>query len=95
MKDLCVPVPNINDEEFAEIQVKVGDKKQNYNYRVVSFPWESGIDETGKEDDLELSLLRIQGLKSALKNYDKSWELIQIFTPAENASHIQVLYRKK
>jgi len=47
------------------------------------------------DDDVSASLARIYRLKRSIESYDKDWELIQIFTPSENAQHIQVLYRKK
>lgn len=95
MKDLCVPIPNFGDEQFADIEIKVGEKRLNFNYRVVSFPWDVEDDLTAGGDELELSLARIYRLKKAIEGYDENWELIQIYNPAENASHIQVLYRKK
>jgi len=95
MKDLCVPIPNFGDEEFAELELKIGKKKIKYSFRVVSFPWdvEDGLLVSG--DELEISLARIYRLKKEIEGYDKNWELIQIFNPSENADHIQVLYRKK
>ncbi|MFW5820479.1 MAG: hypothetical protein ACOCWA_04265 [Bacteroidota bacterium] len=95
MKDLCVPIPNFGDQQFAEIEIKVGKKRTNLNYRVVSFPWEEEDDFSKNADELELSLVRIYRLKKAIEGYDRGWELIQIYNPSENASHIQVLYRKK
>lgn len=95
MKDLCVPIPNFGDEQFADIEIKVGEKRSNFNYRVVSFPWDVEDDLTSGGDELALSLARIYRLKKAIEGYDENWELIQIYNPAENASHIQVLYRKK
>ena len=95
MKDLCVPIPNFGDEQFADIEIKVGKRQMNFNYRVVSFPWDLEDDLRTDSDELELSLVRIYRLKKAIEGYDKNWELIQIFNPAENASNIQVLYRKK
>lgn len=94
MKDLCVPIPRLGDEEIAEIELKVGKNKIRYNFRLVSFPWEPDP-ELVLNDELELSLAKIHRLRDEIKSYDKGWELIQIFNPAENASHIQVLYRKK
>ena len=47
------------------------------------------------DDDVSASLARIYRLKRSIESYDKNWELIQIFTPNENAQHIQVLYRKR
>jgi len=95
MKDLCVPVPGFGDSEYAEITMTVGEKKQLINYRVESFLWESEEDNSHKSDEISTSLLRIERLKKAIKDYDKTWELIQIFTPAANSGSIQVLYRKK
>jgi hypothetical protein len=95
MKDLCVPIPNFGEAEFAEIELKVGEKKTNYNFRVVSFPWDEQDDHQRYEDELSRSLARIQRLKHSIESYDKNWELIQIFNPLENANNIQVLYREK
>ena len=95
MKDLCVPIPNFGDEEFAEIILKVGDKNIRYNYRVASFPWDFESDKEKFQDEMSLSLARIQKLKGSIENYDKKWELIQIFTPSKDAKNIQVLYRMK
>ena len=95
MKDLCVPIPNFGDEQFADIEIKVGKKKHNLSYRVVSFPWESDDELSISGDELEISLVRIHRLKKEIEGYDKNWELIQIFNPSENSAHIQVLYRKK
>ena len=96
MRDLCVPIPGFGEEEVAELHLKIGDKKISYDFRVESFPWDIQ-DELDKatEDELSRSLARITRLKNALHSYDKDWELIQIFTPSENAHYIQVLFRKK
>jgi hypothetical protein len=95
MKDLCVPIPGFGDSQHAELTLKVGEKQQTINYRVESFPWDSEHDHFPEDDNVSVSLARIERLKKAIKNYDLDWELIQIFTPSENAKSIQVLYRKK
>jgi hypothetical protein len=95
MKDLCVPIPNFGDNEIADIELTLGGKKIKYSYRVVSFPWDDVEGLISDEDELTVSLARITRLKKDIESYDKKWELIQIFTPPENASHIQVLYRKR
>jgi hypothetical protein len=95
MKDLCVPIPGFGDSEHAELTLNIGGNKQTINYRVESFPWDSDEDLYPDGDDISLSLARIERLKRDIKNYDKAWELIQIFTPSENAKSIQVLYRKR
>lgn len=95
MKDLCVPVPNFGEDEIADIELRVGDKKICYSFRVESFPWEVEDELSVADDDVSASLARIYRLKRAIEGYDKNWELIQIFTPNDNARHVQVLYRRR
>ncbi len=95
MKDLCVPVPHFEERENAEIILKVGQEKINFNFRVVSFPWEVEDEFSNGTDEISRSLARITRLKKAINSYDKDWELIQIYTPLEEAKFIQVLYRQK
>lgn len=95
LKDLCIPIPGFGENEIAELHLKVGDKKMSYDFRVESFPWDIQDELNGDSDQLTTSLARISRLKAAIENYDKSWELIQIFTPADTSRFIQVLYRKK
>ena len=95
MKDLCVPIPGFGDSEQAEITLNYKGSKRTINYRVESFLWDSDEDLFPEGDEVSISLARIERLKKAIRDYNKDWELIQIFTPAENARSIQVLYRKK
>ena len=48
MKDLCIPIPNFNEDEIADIELRVGEEKISYSFRVESFPWEV-------EDELSVS----------------------------------------
>jgi hypothetical protein len=95
MKEICIPIPNLKDDEVAEVEVVVAGNKLRYDFRVESFPWEVENEFSSLIDPLEKSLARIYKLKSAIEYYDKEWELIQIFNPDEHADHIHVLYRKK
>jgi hypothetical protein len=95
MKDICVPIPGFGDSENAEITLKVGGNSNTINYRVESFPWESEEDLFQDDDEVSISLARIERLKRMIREYNTAWELIQIYTPAENAKTIQVLYRMK
>jgi len=95
MKDLCVPIPNFGEDEIADIELRVGDKKISYSFRVESFPWEVEDELSVANDDVSASLARIYRLKRSIEGYDKDWELIQIFTPNDEARYIQVLYRKR
>jgi hypothetical protein len=95
MKDLCVPIPHFGEDEIADIELRVGEEKISYSFRVESFPWEVEDELSVADDDVSASLARIYRLKRAIEGYDKNWELIQIFTPNDNARYIQVLYRRR
>jgi len=95
MRELCIPIPGFNSDQSAEIKLKIGKEEIGYDFRVVSFPWDIEDELSVERDELSKSLARITRLKTAINDYSQEWELIQIFNPAEDASFIQVLYRKK
>lgn len=91
MHDICVPIPHFTDNEIAEVEVKIGDKKSGFNFRIESFSWG-----TSEIQFTELPIeQRINQLKHNIESYDKSWELVQIFTPAHGSKYIHVLFRQK
>ncbi|NOZ45790.1 MAG: hypothetical protein GXO79_03310 [Chlorobi bacterium] len=94
MKDLTIPIPNSGSADRIEVQVKLGAKKFQYDFRVESFPW---VEDSMNESDLniEKSFNKIEYLKKIIKDYDNNWELIQIFTPSNKSKHIQLLFRQK
>jgi len=94
MREINIPLPKINDNENVEIEVSVGKREQKHFYRLESIPWETN--EKSKTVKKELnSSERIERLKKAIENYDKNWELIQIFAPLEKSLNIHILYRRK
>ena len=93
MKDLTIPLPNFLEEQIAEVEVKINGKKRKYNFRIESFPWEAGS--ANEHDQNSVITTKIERLRYNIESYDKSWELIQIFAPTENAKHIQVLFRQR
>jgi hypothetical protein len=96
MRELSVPMPHFHENQVAEVDLKVNGDKITYNFRVESFSWDVEDELSDKNsDNVSQSLARITRLRNAINNYDKQWELIQIYTPDENAKHIQVLYRKR
>ena len=95
MRELCIPIPGFNSDQSAEIKLKIGKEEISYDFKVVSFPWDIEDELSVERDELSKSLARITRLKTAINDYSQEWELIQIFNPAEDASFIQVLYRKK
>jgi hypothetical protein len=94
MNELCIPLPHFDEHQIAEVLVTINGKKKKYNFRVESFPWLVDADADGVSGQINL-ISRIETLKTNLTNYDKSWELIQIYTPRDNAKYIQVLFRQK
>lgn len=97
MKEICIPISNLGDDEIADVSVTIGGKKMSYSFRVESFPWSIAPSQANPEDEdtQHATLEQIVQLRNSLANYDSGWELIQIFTPRVGATHIQVLYRKK
>ena len=90
MKDITIPLPNFLEEQIAEVEVKINGKKRLYNFRIESFIWGEGNTDT--QDSISS---KINNLRKQIEHYSKDWELIQIFTPRENAKHIQVLFRQR
>jgi len=90
-----VPIMQFGEDESAEISLKVGKKNLHFEFRVASFPWEIEDELSNGDDQISKSLARISRLKNSISNYDPDWDLMQIYTPLEDAKFIQVLYRKK
>lgn len=93
MKEVCVPLPNLTDEQVADVEVRVGETKDTFRFRVESFDWVTEEIDTG--NDILVRVKRIQSLRRELERYDKKWEVVQIFTPAPGSRYIQVLFRKR
>ena len=93
MKDITIPLPNFLEEQIAEVEVIINGKKRQYNFRIESFPWIADGEDLKK--DPQETTAKIKQLQRELENYSKEWELIQIFSPGQEAKHIQVLFRQK
>lgn len=93
MREICIPIPIDTGAELTEVEVKIGKKNIKFQYRLESFPWE--VDQVENKEAISDDLLKIYQLKKSIANYDKGWELIQIYTPIENAKMIQILFRKR
>jgi hypothetical protein len=92
MKEICIPIPHFGEQQIAEVEVTVNGKKKRYNFRVESFPWSVNTDVDNSVSPTEV---KINALRGMIETYDNGWELVQIFTPREEATHIQVLFRQK
>lgn len=96
MKEICIPISNLGEDEIADVTLTIGGKQVSYSFRVESFPWSVDSEHVATEEDtLHATLEQIAQLRSSISNYDSNWELIQIYTPRAGATHIQVLYRKR
>ncbi len=93
MKDVTIPLVDFLEEQIAEVEVKINGKKRKYSFRIESFPW--GVETVdGQIDDSSITE-KIEKLRESIENYNNNWELVQIFSPAPDAKHIQVLFRQK
>lgn len=97
MKEICIPISNLGEDEIADVMLTIGGKKISYSFRVESFPWSINNDTDSSEnyDSQHATIEQIEQLRKSISNYDSGWELIQIYTPSHGATHIQVLYRKR
>lgn len=95
MREICIPIPLNDENQVAEVEVKLANKKQSIYFRLESFSWDVTEEIEENPDGITEKLHQIYNLKKAIANYDSNWEVIQIFTPAESAKNIQVLFRKK
>lgn len=94
MHDICIPLPRFALAKSASVEVKVEGEPQRYNFRLVSFPWEQ--EHVQAHDEIRpRRKVRFRNFKSMVENYDKSWELVQIYQPKPSAETIQVLFRQK
>ncbi len=95
MNELNIPLPLFQDNQVAEVEVTVDGKKKKYSFRVESFPWLEEGNEIEPLEKISETALKIQRLKESIENYDKDWEIVQIYTPSAGSRYIQVLFRKR
>jgi len=90
MNDVCIPIPRIEAEQVAEVEVNINGRRRRFNYRLEAFEW--GL--IPQEADTQVNT-RIDHLRNRIESYNQGWELVQIYNPKPNASHIHVLFRQK
>lgn len=79
-----IEIPQLNEEQDIEVEVKVNGIKKQYNYRVEIFYWEECPYPT--ED-------RVECIRQLVNNYDKDWDLTHIGLPTDD--YIPLTFRKK
>ncbi len=83
MKTICIQVPSLQENDVVDVEVTVNGEKRLINYRVESFDWTRGGFDTEH---------RIERLRELIKEYDSSWELVQIGMPDRDL--IPVMFRR-
>ncbi len=83
MKEICVHIPSLKHHETVEVEVSVDGRKRRTNYRVEPVDWPS-------DQDLDQ---KVDFLRSVIRNYDASWELVQIGIP--DGDIVPVMFRQR
>jgi hypothetical protein len=89
MKGICLPWPEIPEDERAVVEVKLSGSNRLCRFRIEPLLIN---DLGGKQNNTDL---RINKLRNWIQNYDKQWELIQIFNTNEGSEYVHILYREK
>ena len=84
MGSIGIEIPQLNEEQDIEVEVRVNGIKKQYNYRVEIFYWDECPYPT--ED-------RVECIRQLINNYDKNWDLAHIGLPTDD--YIPITFRKK
>lgn len=79
-----IEIPQLNEEQDIEVEVRVNGIKKQYNYRVEIFYWEECS--FSKEE-------RVECIRQLVNDYDAQWELAHIGLPTEE--YIPITFRRK
>jgi hypothetical protein len=87
MSVICIPIPEITSGQNPNITVSSGNITQFYKLETFDCSAEN------KTTNETFGTMFV-ALKSKIENYDKSWELIQVFVPENESMQVKVLFRK-
>ncbi|MFT6783508.1 MAG: hypothetical protein ACJA1A_003448 [Saprospiraceae bacterium] len=79
-----IEIPQLNEEQEIEVEVRVNGIKKQYHYRVELFYWDACPFPT--ED-------RVECIRQLLNSYDKDWDLTHLGLPTDD--YIPITFRKK
>ena len=79
-----IEIPELNEDQDIEVEVRVNGIKKQYNYRVEIFYWEECPFDTNE---------RAECIRQLIQNYDSAWDLAHIGLPTEE--YIPITFRKK
>lgn len=88
MSGICIPIPEIRSGQQANITVTSTNSVQQYKLET----FDCSVEGNRKADTSEL-LFHV--LKNKIEQYDKSWELLQVFAPEGENYEVKVLFRKR
>lgn len=84
MREVVILIPDIDQEQNVEIDVRINGRTHNLQYRVELIDWE-GNNVPPKE--------KVQVLRHKIEEYDKDWELVEVGPPTDK--NISLMFRKK
>ncbi len=84
MSIIGIEIPQLNEDQEIEVEVRVNGIKKQYHYRVEIFYWEECPYPT--ED-------RVECIKNLVRDYDSDWDLAHIGLPTDD--YIPITFRKK
>ncbi|MFH6981929.1 hypothetical protein [Marinoscillum sp. 108] len=79
-----IDIPQLNEEQDIEVEVRVNGIKKQYNYRVEIFYWDQCPFPT--ED-------RVECIRQLVNSYDRDWDLAHLGLPTDD--YIPITFRKK
>ena len=79
-----IEIPQLNEEQDIEVEVRVNGIKKQYNYRVEIFYWDECPYPTSD---------RVECIRQLVNNYDKEWDLAHIGLPTDD--YIPITFKKK
>jgi hypothetical protein len=95
MNDICIPIPRLQEQQAAEMELRVAGQRILFHFRIEVFPWEAAPEPEDEQPSVLETEQKIRQLKNRIENYDKDWELVQIYSPRPTAKFIQVLFRQR
>jgi hypothetical protein len=84
MREVVILIPDIDQEQNVEIDVRINGRTHSLQYRVELIDWE-GNNVPPKE--------KVQVLRHKIEEYDKDWELVEVGPPTDK--NISLMFRKK
>jgi len=89
MKEINIPYTGIADNDNVEVTVRNCSSNKEWFYRIESLK----IDED--KDNVIYKPKRVEKLLNYIRNYDKCWELLNIFNTEKPDGYVHLLYRKQ